>query len=370
MGGGKRWGKFRRDPTYSWIQFCARPIVALLTLVAAGGVVTHGMEKVLKKILSQDIIDNIMYIPSAILLSAILAVTLHYFMGGGKRWDRFRRDRTYSWIRFLMHSVVVLLTLVAAGGIVILNMKEMLEKILPSDIISNITYTPSAMLLGAILAVALHYAVYLIVTLSIWLFLDEIPKGFYHAVAEELQGVGYYRISTKVEIRITKIKIDGDEKEHLEIAFSSDIVGTENTFIDKKYYHSDSSEKITPKEIHYKIGNEEWRSTTKKDDTITIKKDDTITIKKGERISEAVKVYYDLERDELIDDHMWRSPVSGGFSVTFRLPGYKYSANITRGPKLHNFEDNYSVDGGRCYSYSKSLFSKQGFKWFIEKEKA
>lgn len=286
-------------------------------------------------------------------------------MGVRKHWRRFRGERIQSRIRFLIYFGLCLL-----ASILMLAVFHFFEIELPSrDILGSV-------ILGGLLAVVLHYFFRLIDNFLTSPFLDEIPEGFYHAAEEELHDIGYYKISAKVEIAKKDKIIDGTEGEYLEVTFSSVIVGAEKSHIDKKSYHfgpSVTGNQIVPSEIHYKIGKIEWKSKSKR--TINQEyeheyEDGIIPIEKGEHKSEIVKAYYYLEKDESRygDDHIWQSPVSGGFSVQFKLPEYDCNALIKRGPKLKQIEDRRADDEGEHFFYPKSLFSNQGFHWSITKK--
>ena len=280
-------------------------------------------------------------------------------MGVRKRWARFRKARTLSRIRCYAHCIVALSTLAAAGGVVILDMKSLLSEYLHDDIIDSISYTPSAILLGAILAVTLHYLADLLAISLVASSLDEIPEGFYHAAAKEVvEDIRYYRTNAKVYIGPIRQE---KSKRKLEVVLSSVIVGMEDSDMEmmhSKFAPATGGSSIDP-EVHIKIDNKECNNN------------ETIRIRKGDRKPEHVNVYHHLEEDKscFSDRHIWLSPVSGGFSVHFRLPEYTCNAFILRGTKERRIDDQRVEDENVIFSYHEALFSNQGFSWSIEKKK-
>lgn len=280
-----------------------------------------------------------------------------------KHWRRFRGKRSQSHVQLLIYIVLFFLASFLLIGVYCSGVIGHPDRKIWGSIV-----------LGGVLAVALHYFFLFIDKLLTLPFLDEIPEGFYHAAEEELCAIGYYRVSTKVEIAIKNIMIGGIKGKYLEVALSSDIVGAAKSHIDKKYYHfgpSVTGSGIVPREVHYKIGETEWKSKRETAQNCEHKHEHgIISIKKGEHKSETVKAYYDLEEDKLSygDNHVWQSPVSGGFSVHFRLPEYNCNAEIKRGPKLEQIEDRRVDGGSEHFFYPKSLFSNQSFYWSIKKK--
>lgn len=268
-------------------------------------------------------------------------------MGVGELWTRFRRDRVPSRNRLCVHGAVVLLTLVAASIVLLLDLRSLLQNSLHQDIINSINYAPTAVLLGAILAVTLHYVADLIAVRLLAPPLDEIPEGFYHAAAKEVtEDIGFYRTNAKVYIG--PICKEGD-KLKLSFVLSSDIIGVKGTHLEKRHAEYESAVRE-----YYLIDGTDWD-------------EDTLQINEGDRKSECVKFHYYLEKDCYDDKHIWLSPTAG-FSVHFRLTGYKCNASLLRGSKEVSIKDKRHDGGYVNFFYHGSLFANQGFSWSIKKE--
>ena len=236
--------------------------------------------------------------------------------------------------------------------------------IIPSGWIpEKLSAAPTAILASALLATALYYFFSLVVRFLEAPALREIPKDFFEGIEKEVyKYVGYYR--TNVEIWIFLEKQEAEERHKVKIVFHSYIYGRrEFSYIGVPKFDPPKWAEFKPKPKYTINGH-------------TVTKE--YPIHKGDIKSERLEVCYLLESEmeNFLDDrvfkdnHLWDSPVSGGFVIHFEFPEefpeYECKVCIMKGSKK---EPIYPSGKTKKFVHSGALFAHQGFSWSIEKEK-
>ena len=270
--------------------------------------------------------------------------------------------------------IAILGFVIVAIVILALNVENFIEIHFRNDFLhaikSSMEYPLTAMIVGVLFTAALVSIVDLVAgRLPESSESERVLEEFYYAAKKEItRYIGYYRSHSIVHIGPI------DENGNLKFVMESRIHGVGNAEIrgirdvsktggeSNKFKRSHSwfdrpenGKDDVELELKYEIDDQELKGYSS-----------VIYIENGERRSERLEANY---KNCLKDDHIWNSPVFGGFTVYFELPGYECQVHVIRGSKEERVDGAKNFFGGtKKFSYDDSLFTHQGFSWSIKKK--